>query len=341
MLEETVFINNEEIIKFVKDVYDLDITNVDRINRGSANIYSLNNNSYVLKEFQSDYSETEIINEIDIINHLKKDNISVPTYIKTKNNEFYCLYKERIIILQEFIDGYTLHNNEGNLKQTLECADLYGRIIKSLETLDRELPTFDISEWYTESALNEAVSKHKKLISLLDDSNENYQKIKSDLEDKLSMIEAIKYKDFSDLTKLTIKNTHGDYSQIQFIYKDDKVNAVIDFVSACRMPIVWEIIRSYSYIDIDAKNGEFNLDHLVEYVKTVNKYITLNKYDLEYMPYVYLLQLLNSTYGYKQYINDPRKIGLLEFGYLRTNICKYLYENAEIISNKLIQELYK
>ena len=336
MLEETVFINNEEIIKFVKDVYDLDITNVDRINRGSANIYSLNNDSYVLKEFQSDYSEIEIINEIDIINHLKKDNISVPTYIKTKNNEFYCLYKERIIILQEFIDGYTLHNNEGDLKQTLECAELYGCIIKSLETLDRELPTFDISEWYTESALNEAILKHEKLISLLDDRDSNYSKIKSDLEEKISMIESIKDKDFSNYSKLTIKNTHGDYSQIQFIYKDDKVNAVIDFVSACKMPIVWEIIRSYSYIDSDAKNGEFNLDHLVEYVKTVNKHVPLNKYDIEYMPYVYLLQLLNSTYGYKQYINDPRKIELLEFGYFRTNICKYLFKNADLISEKLL-----
>jgi hypothetical protein len=102
------------------------------------------------------------------------------------------------------------------------------------------------------------------------------------------------------------------------------------------MPIVWEIIRSYSYIDSDAKNGKFNLDHLVEYVKTVNKHVPLNKYDIEYMPYVYLLQLLNSTYGYKQYINDPRKIGLLEFGYFRTNICKYLFENATLISEKLL-----
>ena len=102
MLEETVFVNNEEIIEFVKEYYGLDITNVDRINRGSANIYSLNNNSYVLKEFQSDYSEKEIINEIEIINHLKKDNIPVPTYIKTKNNEFYFLYKEKIIAFFSF-----------------------------------------------------------------------------------------------------------------------------------------------------------------------------------------------------------------------------------------------
>ena len=52
MIEETVFKNKKEIIKFVKETYGLDIKNVERINRGSANIYSLNNNTYVLKEFQ-------------------------------------------------------------------------------------------------------------------------------------------------------------------------------------------------------------------------------------------------------------------------------------------------
>ena len=335
MLEETVFLNNEEIIKYVKDIYGLDITNVERINRGSANIYSLNNDSYVLKEFQSSYSKDEIETEIAIINHLKKDNIPVPTYIKTINNEYYSIYKERTIIIQEFIEGYTLNNNEGNLKQTLECADLYGRIIKSLSTLDKEIPSYDISVWYSEASFNEGIENHKKLLSLLDDSNDTNIRIKKDLEEKIQMLESIKDKDFSKIGNLTIMNTHGDYSLIQFIYKDGKVNAVIDFVSACKMPIAWEIIRSYSYIDRDAKDGEFNLDHFVEYVKTVNKYVKLNKYDLEYMSYIYLIQLLNSTYGYKQYINDPRKESLLEFGILRTNICRYLYKNAQKIAEKL------
>ena len=39
MIEQTVFENNEEIINYVKNNYDLEVTNVTKIDRGSANIY--------------------------------------------------------------------------------------------------------------------------------------------------------------------------------------------------------------------------------------------------------------------------------------------------------------
>ena len=136
--------------------------------------------------------------------------------------------------------------------------------------------------------------------------------------------------DFKDMSKLTVMNTHGDYSVLQFIYKDGKINAIIDFVSACKMPIVWEIIRSYSYIDKKAKDGKLDIDNLVQYVKTFMDYVQLNKYDLKFMPYLYLVQLLASTFGYKQYIADNSKKSLLEFAYFRTNLCKYLFKDVLI-----------
>ena len=144
---------------------------------------------------------------------------------------------------------------------------------------------------------------------------------------------------FINTKKLTIKNTHGDFNVLQFIYKNDHINSVIDFVSACRMPIVWELIRSYSYIDKNVKNGIFNLDTFTDYIKEFNKYVKLNKYDLKYMSYIYLIQLLSSTYGYKEYINNNENIELLEFAYFRTNICKYLFNNAEKISNRLLKSI--
>ena len=142
---------------------------------------------------------------------------------------------------------------------------------------------------------------------------------------------------FIDTKKLTIKNTHGDFNVLQFIYKNNHINSVIDFVSACRMPVVWELIRSYSYIDKDVKNGIFNLDTFTDYIKEFNKYVKLNDYDLKYMSYIYLIQLLSSTYGYKEYINNNENIELLEFAHFRANICKYLFNNAENISNRLLK----
>lgn len=340
MIEETIFENFEEIINFVKEAYGLEVTDVKKVDRGSANIYSLNNDKYILKEFQSRYTKEEIDKEIAVINHLKKHGIQVPVYIETLNKEYNCVYKERTIIIQEFIDGETLNNNEGNYEQTIECAEIYGKIVSSLEDLPIELPSSDISGWYSKESFETGIKKHEDLLPMLDESDETDMKIKKDIEEKLEMIKTVRDTlDFSEMANLTIKNTHGDYNLLQFIYKEGKVAAVIDFVSACKMPIVWELIRSYSYIDSEAKDGEFNLDTFVKYVKTFNKYVKLNKYDLKYMTYIYLIQILNSNYGYKQYIYDHSKTSLLNFGVLRTNICRYLFNNAKIISERLVSEL--
>ena len=88
-----------------------------------------------------------------------------------------------------------------------------------------------------------------------------------------------------------------------------------------------------------AKDGTLDIDNLIDYVKEFTKYNYLNKYDLKYMPYLYLVQLLGSTFGYKQYIKDNSKTELLEFALFRTRLCKYLFENAEIISKRLEDEI--
>ena len=223
--------------------------------------------------------------------------------------------------MQKFIDGYTIKTNTGTYNQVLESAEYLGRIIKNFATLRVKLPSNDITSWYSKKTINESIEKLEKLLKNI--SLEIYPQIYNDLKDKIFMLKHIKDKlNFSDISKLTIMNTHGDYSVLQFIYKDGKINAIIDFVSACKMPIIWEIIRSYSYIDTKAKEGKIDIDNLVQYIKVFNNYVKLNKYDLEFMPYLYLVQLLSSTFGYKQYIADNLKTDLLDFSFFRTRMCK-------------------
>ncbi len=342
MIEKTVFKNSKEIILYVKKVYGLNIYSVRKINRGSANIYSLNDDKYILKEFQSKYSKTEVDKEIKVINHLKNFDIKVPEYIKTINGKYNNLYKNKTIIIQYFIEGYTLKVNEGDYKQTIECADYYGKIVSALKSLPIELPDANLSNWYSTENFALSIKKHEALLPMLNDNDEIDKKIKKDILDKIEMIKLISSNtNFEEMSKLSVMNTHGDYSLLQFIYKDGKINAVIDFVSACKMPIAWELIRSYSYIDKDAKDGEFNLDTFVDYVKTFNQYIPLNQYDLKYMTHLYLIQILNSNFGYKQYIYNHENTDLLNFGYLRTTICRFLFNNALVITKRLEDALYK
>ena len=337
MIEETVF-TNEKIIEVVKNIYNIDVYQVEKLNRGSANLYSLNENKYIFKEFQTKYTKEEIDKEIIIINHLKEDDIPVPEYVKTISGEYSFVYENRIVIMQKFIDGYTMESNTGNYDQILESAEYLGKIIKSLETLKIELPSNDVSSWYSKETINESIEKQQKLLQKI--SADTYPQIYRDLTDKIFMLKYVRDNlDFRDMDKLTVMNTHGDYSVLQFMYKDGKINAIIDFVSACKMPIVWEVIRSYSYIDSKAKKGKIDIDNLVQYVKRFTNYVELNKYDFKFMSYLYLVQLLGSTFGYKQYIADNSKTSLLNFAFFRTSLCKYLFENAEKITNVLMEEL--
>ncbi len=337
MIEETVLDNN--IIKdLLKKKYNIKVEKVEKLNRGSANIYSLNDNTYVLKEFQSKYTKEEIIKEINVINHLRKDKLSVPEYIPTIDGNYYITYKGKTIILQKYIDGYTIESNTASQEQMLESSRELGKIVKSLKSLKYKLPINDVSSWYSVETINEGIEKHKDLIKMA--NGEYKDKIIKDLTEKIEMMEYVKENvDLSDMDKLTILNTHGDYSILQFIYKDEKINAIIDFVSACKMPVVWEVIRSYSYIDKKAKDGKININNLIAYVKEFNKYVKINKYDVKYMTYLYMIQILTSTYGYKQYIKDNSKISLLDFGFFRTNLCRHLFKNAEKIAKELEKEI--
>lgn len=332
MLESSTL--NEKIIKqIVLANYNIDVSDVNRINRGSANIYNLDN-KYILKEFSSDREISSIEKEYNIIKHLDKKGLRVPTYVETKEGKCYIVYEERIIILQVYLEGYAMENNTGDYSKTIESATILGKLSLALEDYDLE-STYD--DWPSREELKKGMEKLNDLISKIKEDNPYKDKIISDLNRRIEVSKELLDFNFEDLKKVTLKLCHGDYSVQQLIYNDNKETAVIDFETVRTMPIVWEIIRSYSYIDKECKNGEFNLNTFIDYVKEVMKYIELTEYDLKYMPYIYIFQLVSSTFGYKQYNSDYSKIELLNFAFFRTSLCNYLYDNMNVISNELLK----
>ena len=99
-----------------------------------------------------------------------------------------------------------------------------------------------------------------------------------------------------------------------------------------------QFINGDGSIDKDAKNGEINILNLVEYTKEVSKVNKLSENDLKYLPYVYLIQLARSTFGYEEYFkNVKNKEELLNFAFYRTNICRDLSKKAKEISKRLLE----
>ena len=337
MIEKSL-LNKKKIVKLLKENYDLNVYSSRKINRGSANIYKIideKNNIYILKEFQLKYNKQDIDKEISIIRFLEERNIKVPKYIKLLNGDYSFVYEGHVIVLQQFIEGYSIPKNKGNMEQSIESATYLGKIVKELENYPHEV-NFKKDSWFNLN-FDDSIEKYKKLIDKVKDDKYK-ERIISDLNEKIDMLTELKEINFDNIDKVSIKFTHGDYSVMQFIYLNNKVNSIIDFVSACDMPIIWEIIRSYSYIYYKNKNGKFDIEGFIPYVKEYLKYSKLNKYDLEYMPYIYLIQLLNSSFGYKQYI-DSGNLELLKFAFYRTNICRYLFINSKKLSEILLKEV--
>lgn len=339
MIEKTAF-EEKDISDELNNRYGIIVDKIERINQGTANIFKIfsKKNIYVLKEFQSKYGEADVKNEIKAINHLRKSTqIPLPEYIKLKNGESCFEHKGKIVIMQKYIYGKTYNKNEGNYSELLESAYYLGKIIEGFNNYNTDNSIL-ISDWYSEEEFEKAERKYNEILKLVG-KTEIDNRIKKDLLFKKKLLVDIRKNINSDINNITHKVSHGDYSSLQFIYDDNnKIKAILDFIKVKRLPIVWEIARSYSYIDKEMMNGKINIDNLVDYTKMVTKNTKLNEYDLKYLPYVYLIQLARSTYGYEQYYKDVKnKDELLKFGFYRTNICRNLNNNAKEISRRLME----
>ncbi len=341
MIEQTTF-SNIEIQNELRKRYGLKVNNIEIVNKGTANIYKIisDKGNFILKEFQSKYLQNDVLKEINAIEYLKENTkIPLPTYLKTNNNEFYFKHKGRIVVIQNFIDGKVFEKNEGNYEQLLESAYYLGQIIKGFEDYHIK-DGINITDWYSKKEFDKANKKYDEILEKLDNSDLS-NKIKIDILFKKQLLDELsKNKNLKELNNITHKVSHGDYSSLQFIYNNEnKIKVIIDFIKVKKLPVVWEIARSYSYIDKEARNGNININNIVEYTKEVSNITDLNEYDFKYLPHVYLIQLARSTFGYSEYFkeNVKDKEELLNFAFYRTNICRDLYKKTDEISSKLLE----
>ena len=56
---------------------------------------------------------------------------------------------------------------------------------------------------------------------------------------------------------------------------------VIDWTCACQHPYIWEIVRSYVFMAPEVKQGEIDIEALINYIADYMKVGSLNTYDIE------------------------------------------------------------
>lgn len=157
----------------------------------------------------------------------------------------------------------------------------------------------------------------------------------SDIEYRISQLKRI-----SEITieidKLTFGNTHGDYFISQIICGENNINAVIDWTSACKHPLCWEVIRSFTYAEPSCKDGKIDTDKFIRYVAEYLKYFKLSKYDLKIMPYLFYYQLGVCDYYNQYYQSDTlNKHIFLHQAVFATKLMRWFENNIDELSEKL------
>ena len=324
-------LNEKKINEILNKKYVLSCNSIVRMPNGSANLFhvSSNNGDYVLKEFQDGFDINRVEREIKITELVQNGGIPTTDFIYNCDRQAYLVYDGNIITLQRFIDGITKDYNSLTEEQCMEAANYYSKIISILKNNDIKLPNFKMNIFEI-SKISESIDKCSQLIEMCKDED-----MINALKDKRRMLVEACNMDFHYAKDLTFVNSHGDYNTSQFIYDEEgKIKAILDFASAKSLPIVWELLRSFIFMDSTYDNGKFSLDGFINYLKTFNKNEVLNKYDIEYMFKVYYMFLLNSMFGFEQYMKNNNN----EYYAIGMNLyyqSKYLNQNMDELTKVL------
>lgn len=341
-LEKTV-LDEKSISELLSKNYGITPISMKKLKLGSANCFRVcdGTKDYFLKEFQSSFSEKEIVQEAKLVEHLSSTDIPATRFYKTNRDEFVLSYQNHVICLEEFVEGeaYDYDNLPPHLLSSV--GGMLGKLHRALK--EYPLPVDMSDQWLESFSADNLISQYDSLIQIAEGrmDDKNTKQIIEDLEYKKDL--AFRCEEYKKHYEgITYCSTHGDYQGCQLIFEEDRIKAVIDFSSAACLPVTWEIMRSFVQSSKFCRNNAIiDISAFCEYVREYMAYSPLTKTDMIAMPYVYLFQLARSKYGYPQYLklNSENKEELLQFAFWRTKMCREVEEKAEKISDVLLSML--
>ncbi|MBR4813247.1 MAG: phosphotransferase [Lachnospiraceae bacterium] len=346
-LEKSI-LTEEQMRGILLNSYGLQVQSVRKLPLGSANCFRVEcaEGTYFLKEYQSEITRGAVEREAAVTEHLAGKDFPVARFIKTVDGNVCTEAEGHIISVQEYIEGESYLND---LPKPLfkESAKYLGMLHAALKDYPMERGMDE--QWLASFSVEDAVAKFDRLLSAMGPEEElrdvnllcTLAHIRADLTYKKELVRKLpQWRRYFD--GITYTPTHGDYTACQLICDGDKVKAVIDFSAAMCLPAVWEIMRSYIQSGGACRGGApFDIDDFVAYVNEYRKYAPLTERDLTAMPYVYIYQLSQSSYGYKEFLvlKTENRNDLLRFAFWRTDICREIERRAEEISRACKERL--
>jgi len=340
MAEEKSVLTEETIRQLLREQYAVSVQSARRLPIGTANCYraETDRGPIFCKELPARFTDEGAEREAALLEHLRGCGFPTAAILRTKSGAASAYYGGHVILVQEWIEGKTYADCAPE-PILMHAAALLGQMHTAL--LNYPLPMSMDREWLDAYSPEKSMAQYDALLEELENIPYDplYMRIREDLFCKRSLAASVA--DYGRYYEgITYTPTHGDYSSLQWLCCGDKIRAVIDFSSACTIPAVWEIMRSYVQSSGACADGEdFPTDSFCAYVRQYMRYAPLTAADLKNMPYVYLFQLSRSRYGYKEYLLSDRedREALIRFAFRRTDICRAVDRAKEQISRALAE----
>lgn len=322
----------------LKHHYGIDCLEIEKSPVGAgSDIYfvTCSDGKYVVK-----YPASSAINhpeaEPELCEYLLEKGIPACQFMRNQEGKFLTVDESgRQFHVQRFIEGKMYDLNTAPDWLMAESARMLGQIHAALREY-AGLPAGIGADFFKYMTPERALESYRR--SLANAQCRGDRKIIEDLQYRIDLMQRFPAYKF-DLNELTCCATHGDYFISQIICGDEKINAVIDWTTACVHPVVWEIVRSFVYAAPSCKEGQIDMDEFLRYVAEYRKLATLNEYDLLCMVRLFYYQIAVCDYYGQYYAStaDNRDIYLHQ-AVFSTKLLRWFESHVETLTARLLTQ---
>lgn len=262
----------KRISNFIEDNYRLAVINIHLLDSHfGTEIYKVNTDKgeYIVKAMPPGIELSE--NEGLIAEYLSENDVRTARLVKNNQGEYISKGFDAQFTVQEFIKGSTFAVSTAPDWLVVKSAETLGRINAVLSDFPNLSIRFGKDFFSREAATKK---KHRLEHGLAEAEGE----VRSFYADQIRHFERISKFDIHT-DRLTYANSHGDYHIGQLI-ADNKDVTVVDWASACCMPVCLEVATSYVFASPSCCNGVIDADGLVEYISEYSRYFSLSKHDM-------------------------------------------------------------
>jgi len=271
------------------------LTRVDEGAGGEVYVADTDAGRFVLKGTAGDDPRAQ--KEPFIVEYLARQGILAPEFLPVEGGGWFFRGDGKRYSLRPYVEGTVYSYHEAPAWLMVESAQMQGRIHAALAGFG-PLPQALGPDFLTFLRSDAPRASYRKTLALAEKAGD--ADVLEDIAFRLSLLHTLRERSY-DYARFTVGNTHGDYKIQNLVCGEGRIAAVIDWTSACALPLCLEVIRAWVHAA-----PAFSLEGLRAYTEEYQRFSPLSDYDLRTMPYIFRDLLLASDYYGQYYASKSR-----------------------------------